>query len=595
MKWGLFWVVLLAGLVLVGCDGAEGGEETAVFSTAQSAAETAVDPTESAKSGVDAEVETGAETGVDPTTVAPTNTPLTESGIITELEITSWQRVEAEGERLGETVDCFERLFANGRFVLFDNGNLTYTPGDAAAISDCLLLDASELTGNYEPSDEADYAFEIDDIKQFAGLDDIEIDADGTMTESADGAEGTLRIRVFPSSGSDRTRIQIVQGNYLFNGATAVATVPTAVATVPAEEAILGYTLADPLALINAPQLVPVPDNTGEALNILAATFVTEQAVADINAYYYHLLSGRGWSEIVADENKLQFRQDPYSLRLQFEEVEGTIVDLQVTSNDEWIDLKQVPLPEDAQIGALTFKQTYESLFDGTDVNVDRMIPLFEEKSWVLIEEESTSSGRVSTWQQADQEVVLQVQSRWVELTYSFGYPLIAVNLDLLRAGTAVAPSALEPINPADYSGDFSIAGSDNMVIVDELMVQFLDAGFTGFPVLNLSNNTAAGIASLCNGLADGVLSSRAITEEELVLCSGNGAQVLDFTIAYTLNQPIILITLDTTLQAKPQVAAFMNYVLTNGRLALLNLDLDLPDAATQQRNDTLWLNAVDQ
>lgn len=63
---------------------------------------------------------------------------------------------------------------------------MTYMPSDPTALSDCLLLDTTELSGEYEPSDEADFAYEMDDIDQFAGLENVEIDVDGTIT----GAEG---------------------------------------------------------------------------------------------------------------------------------------------------------------------------------------------------------------------------------------------------------------------------------------------------------------------------------------------------------------------------------------------------------------------
>ena len=162
---------------------------------------------------------------VEPTPVGslapePTDEPNPEPaglGITAELDITNSQRTEAEGEQLAVTDDCFERLFGNGRFVLFQDGSLTYMPSDPTALSDCLLLDTTELSGEYEPSDEADFAYEMDDIDQFAGLENVEIDVDGTIT----GAEGTVRFRIFPASGEDRSRLQMIQADYLFNGAMA--------------------------------------------------------------------------------------------------------------------------------------------------------------------------------------------------------------------------------------------------------------------------------------------------------------------------------------------------------------------------------------
>ncbi|MEZ4590968.1 MAG: substrate-binding domain-containing protein [Chloroflexota bacterium] len=516
------WVWLLLGLLLlVACGGGETqGGETAVANPSPTVSQPALEADESVEAAATAVLEAEPEPTAEPV-LEPTG-----PGITDELDISNSQRTEADGAQLEETDDCFERLFGNGRFVLFDDGSLTYTPSDSTALSDCLLLDATELSGEYESSDEADYAYEIDDINQFAGLENVEIDVDGTIT----GTEGTVRFRIFPASGADRSLIQLIRADYLFNGATAVA------------------------------------DN--DAL-----------------------------SEPETEESP---------------------------SENE---------PTPTEMPALT--------------------------------------------------------------------------------------SALPAINPGDYTEQFAVIGSSNMVIANELMVRFADAGYAGLPLLNLSNSTAAGIASLCLGDADGALATRTMTEDEAALCTSSGQRVLNFILArnpivvivnpandwatemrvdelvlalttaeawsdinnswpdlpiervfpgpdsfpysqvssflfpedadalvnavdaqfseddtvlvsgvansegaisfiahsgfaeaqgvtavsieglilgsegYLFDQPIILLTLDRVLQTNPDMAAFINFSLTDGRLALFDLGLALPDEATQQANEQAWLDAV--
>ena len=521
----LIWLLLFIWLLgLAACGGGEATEEESAVSEPATAEMQPESPEE-----IINEAPIAPETVVEEPTLTdePESAPEpTGPGITAELEITNSQRVEAEGTQLEATIDCFERLFGNGRFVLFEDGSLTYTPSDATALSDCLLLDVAELSGEYESSSEADYDYEIDDIDQFAGLENVEIDVDGTIT----GTAGTVRFRIFPATGADRSLIQLIRTDYLFNGATAVA------------------------------------DN--DAL-----------------------------SEPETEESPSEHEPTP------------------------------------TEMPALT--------------------------------------------------------------------------------------SALPAINPGDYTEQFAVIGSSNMVIVNELMVRFADAGYAGLPLLNLSNSTTAGIASLCLGDADGALATRTMTEDEAALCTSSGDRVLNFVLAhnpivvivnpandwatemrvdelvlalttaevwsdinnswpdlpierifpgtdsfpygqvssflfpedadalvnavdaqfseddnvlvsgvansegaisfiahsgfaeaqgvtavsieglipgsegYLFDQPIILLTLDRVLQTNPDMAAFINFSLTDGRLALFDLGLALPDEVTQQANEQAWLDAV--
>ena len=716
MRKKLLGWLLIGLLFLVACGG---GDETTVGETAVADPIPAETVNESEAAVPDAEE---AETAVDEP--APDSAGV---GITAELEITNWQRTEAEGEALGVTVDCFERLFGNGRFVLFDDGSLTYAPSDQTALSDCLLLDVTELTGDYEPSDVADYAYEIDDIDQFVGFDSIEIDADGTITELTTGAEGTLQIRVYPSS-DDRTNFQTIRGDYLFNGATAVAE-----PTMPIE-----YTLTDALAPFGAPaSILSPPEDPFSAVNSVQLSFVTNLQFDDVKAFYEQNLDSLGWTLDSQFENELYFATDDsrdfgYVRPLEFAQ---TLVELQITTNVPASGLITIPLPEDALIGDLVYIQMYELPADEISAYIDTVNARLESDDWSLVSSETTEAGQDNLWERTGQNIYVQQISsdrfeNGLRLTYRFLEPIISVNLNDVRNGvlvgdatggeTAVSTdSNLPAINPADYTEQFTVTGSGNMVMVNELMVRFVDAGYVGLPLLNLSNGTAAGIQLFCLGDADGALAARTMTEDEAALCTSNGEQVLSFLLArnpivvivnpandwatemsvdelalalttaetwadvnsswpavpierifpgtdsfpygqvsrflfpedeealanaanaqlseddnvlldgvatsegaisfiahsgfaeaqgitavaidglapgsegYLFDQPIILLTLDRVLQANPDMAAFINFSLTDGRLALFDLGLALPDETTQQANEQAWLDVV--
>lgn len=715
------WAWLLLGLLLLAaCGGGETlVEETAVANSSPTAsqpvseADVADEPAEAAVTAVlEAEPEPTAEPAPEPT--GP--------DITAELDIANLQRTEAEGVQLEVTDDCFERLFGNGRFVLFNDGSLTYTPSDPTALSDCLLLDATELSGEYEPSSEADYDYEIEDIDQFAGLENVEIDVDGTIT----GAEGTVRLRIFPASGEDRSLIQLIRADYVFNGATAVTE------TVPFE-----YTLSDALASSGAPTTVlPAPNNPFTAINDIRLEFVTNLTFEEVKTFYEQNFGGLGWTLDNQFENELYFvtddsRDSGYIRPLEFGQ---TIVELSLVNNRAEDELMIVPLPSDALIGFLSYFQLYDLPTNYVSGYLDTINTRLVSDGWTLIDSQTTEAGQNNLWELEGQQINVQQVSNdrfenGVRLAYSYSESVIRVNLDDVRNGVVVGEnggetavstdSNLPSINPGDYTEQFTVVGSSNIVVVDELMVRFADAGYAGLPLLNLGNGTAAGIASLCLGDADGALATRTMTEDEAALCTSSGEQVLNFVLArnpivvivnpandwakemsadelalalttaeawsdinnswpdlpierifpgtdsfpysqvnsflfpedadalvnaidaqfseddnvlvsgvansegaisfiahsgfvaaqgvtavsiaglapgsegYLFDQPIILLTLDRVLQANPDMAAFINFSLTDGRLALFDIGLALPDEATQQANEQAWLDAV--
>lgn len=723
MKWHSFFLILFVGLWLVGCGGTE---ETAVVpadaTPVETELETAVsEAPQATPTDASAAAEEEEEAAADPTHT-PTAVPAG-PGVTTEFEITNYQRVEAEGTRLDDTVACFERLFASGRFVLHDDGDLTYTPADATAIGDCLGMDVTELKGDYEPSDEADFAFEIDDdITQFVGFDTIEIDADGTITELADGAEGTLRIRVYPSS-TDRNNFQHIRANYLFNGAMAAAS----------QASPIEYTLTDALAPHGVlAAIFPAPEDAYTVINRAQLEFVTNLSANEVKTYYEQNLAGLGWKLDSQDGNELYFTTDDSrdNGTIRSQTYVQTIVELSLINTVPLDELLTVPLPTDAQIGGLTYSQLYDLPADAVSAYVESLSTPLEGAGWTFASSEATETGQTDLWEQMGQALTIEQLSNdrfenGVRLRYRFAEPIIAVDLEAVRNAVAevevnIPTASIDPVNPADYSGQYTLTGSANMAIADELMVGFGDAGYAGRPSLRLSNGTAAGITTMCAGIADGALASRALTDEETAFCTSNGEQVLDFVLArnpivmlihpnndwaaemtatelataltdaetwadvnsawpnvpierfypaadsfpytqvthvlfdgdatalaevanaaysenntgildgvsgsegalgfiahsgyageggrltavsldgvapggegYLFDQPIILYTLDRVLQANPDMGAFLNFALTDGRLALRELGVALPDEATQRRNEGLWLDKV--
>lgn len=480
----------------------------------------------------------------------PTTAPPIEpagSGITAELDITNWERVEAEGQRLDETVDCFERLFASGRFVLFEDGSLTYTPADGSAIGDCLALDETELHGDFEPSDEADYAYEIDDIKQFVGLNDVEIDADGTITGDA---EGTLRIRVYPGSGEDRTRIQMIRADYLFNGTT------VAESSTPIE-----YALTDALATSGAPiTVLPPPKNPFTVINDIRLEFVTNLTFAEVKAFYEQNLAGLGWTLDSQSDNALNFvtddSRDYGSIRA--EEYVRTIVELNLINSLVLDELITVPLPNDALVGSLMYFQVYDLPADDVSGYLESINTQLESNGWTLVSSEATDAGQDNLWEQADQTIsVQQVESdrfeNGVRLAYNFAEPIVAVNLDDVRNGVVAdgqeetivtSDSSLPPVNPADFPEEIVLAsGSTYFFVAEQTAVQYGDAG--GGPVWINSGGASSAIASLCEQIVDGAVVHRPLNEAERTNCESSGAQVVEFVIGN--NRTAVLIHPDNT------------------------------------------------
>lgn len=368
---------------------------------------------------------------------------------------------------------------------------------------------------------------------------------------------------------------------------------------------------------------------------------------------------------------------------------------------DEWLTVLQEGSPIDVIISGFIFERVGENLHFG---RVDFFVS------------SNGDSGFLLAGYEGDEAYLLELAAVFAANEgESEGEETAAATVE----PTPVFETTLPSVDAAAVSGDFTITGSANMVIVDELMVRFVDAGYAGSPRLNLSNGTAVGIVSLCLGDADGALATRTMTEDEAALCTSSGEQVLNFVLGrnpivvivnpandwatemsadelalalttaetwsdvngswptvpidrffpgsdsfpfgqvsrflfpedenalanaagaqlseddnvlingvansegaisfvshsgfveaqgvtsvsiggltpgsdgYLFDQPIILLTLDRVLQANPDMATFVNFALTDGRLALFDLGLALPDESTQQANEQAWLEAV--
>lgn len=121
------------------------------------------------------------------------------------------------------------------------------------------------------------------------------------------------------------------------------------------------------------------------------------------------------------------------------------------------------------------------------------------------------------------------------------------------------------------------------------------ESGVLAASALNLSEDNSvllAGLESSVDGLA---LINLAFVEGR----GGGGTAVFIDGIApaatdYLLNSPVNVVTLDIILAEKPQVAAFMNFMLINSGQIVQDTGFLSPiDAATQQTNDQAWLDTV--
>ena len=522
----LIWLLLFIWLLgLAACGGGEATEE-----------ESAVTEPATAEMQPGSQEEIINEAPIAPETVVeePTLTDEPESapeptgpGITAELEITNSQRVEAEGTQLEATIDCFERLFGNGRFVLFEDGSLTYTPSDATALSDCLLLDVAELSGEYESSSEADYDYEIDDIDQFAGLENVEIDVDGTIT----GTEGTVRFRIFPATGADRSLIQLIRADYLFNGATAVAD-DDAVSEPETEES--------PSENEPAPTVMPAVTSALPPIN--PANFPDGISLASGSTYF-----------VVAEAAAIQY---------------GDAGGGPVTVNFGGASSAIASLCEQIVDGVMLNRPLNEGerdLCQSTGAQVLTFV-LGNNSTAVLIHPDNDWATSMTL---DELRLAFTTAETWADVNPA--WPNSPIQRFLPGTDSGVFNNFVGLLFDGDESGVFS-ASALNFSEDDNVLLAGAESSVDALVLVNYAFARERGVAATAVAI-DGI--------------SPNADD-------YLLNSPALLVTLDIILAQKPQVAAFMNFTLANSRQIAEETGFLLPvDATTQQANEQAWLDAV--